>query len=882
MYSIPFVKNMELKFSLNQILCIKRFNLQKALASFLVFIVFFTSLPFYSLALEVSGSIGDDDIQLVVGGSIGDEEFLPVVSDHVEDEKNDLPVLSDSLSDDISVPTVSGSLGDENPDLLVSGSTGDEQIDLPLVSSSGGDGNDNAPIVSGSVGDEDVNTPLLSGSTGDEVGNNNPIVSGSVGDENDNLPLVSGSVGDEGENANPAVSGSTGDEYDQLPTVSGSIGDENTVPLVVGGSVGDEESSLPPVCPTISIESPLNVSVTTSSYFSYAFNIKLSPVSSDILVIGLVGTLPTGLIFDAGNLVISGIPTQSGVYNVMFRAGIPCRSMDFNIEITVNPAPVVSCPIPSISSSLSVSANESQYFSYSFSGAISPSSVTSFFYSVSNLPAGLSFDQVNGVISGTPTQNGVFNVPVTVSIPCGPTVSNAVLVLNINSVPPALCPIQNISSPNSASGEVKKAFSHVFTTTSNPVLTTVPAITISGTLPSGLSFSPITSTISGTPLEAGNFNLSVTVTNLCGVSSSNLVITINPESTSGGGGGSGGGSPVIPTPSSGGGGGNTRLISNLAVCQADATSVEISWNTNKPSIGRVLFSTSTVLYLTNKDFFGYSGATDRTKDFTLGHKALISNLASGTQYFARPMVSILEGGFESSGDEVGFIPGAVAPCSKKIQEEVEKPKLDSCPFIIDYMRIDLDNKKEEVLKLQNFLKNREGYGVEETGIFDEKTDLAVKAFQTKYFNDVLSPWGANSEPTGYVYITTKNKINEIVCGSSNLTDSEKKIVDEYVQFNESVKFGTTTPSNIPDSDIREGGDKQATTTIIGRLDGSLKGELGVKRGELNSNVAIVLGSATSTGDGFEESTIYCSSESKPGLIDKTIYFFSNLLRPGDK
>ena len=48
------------------------------------------------------------------------------------------------------------------------------------------------------------------------------------------------------------------------------------------------------------------------------------------------------------------------------------------------------------------------------------------------------------------------------------------------------------------------------------------------------------------------------------------------------------------------------------------------------------------------------------------------------------------------------------------------------------------------------------------GVFDQKTFDAVSAFQVKYFDDILKPWG-HTLPTGYVYILTLKKVNEIYC-----------------------------------------------------------------------------------------------------------------------
>jgi hypothetical protein len=89
---------------------------------------------------------------------------------------------------------------------------------------------------------------------------------------------------------------------------------------------------------------------------------------------------------------------------------------------------------------------------------------------------------------------------------------------------------------------------------------------------------------------------------------------------------------------------------------------------------------------------------------------------------------------------------------------------DQCvPYLYEYIRFGANNNAVEVLKLQQFLNNEEGFGnVLFTGVYDEATRSAVDTFQLRYANDILGPWGV-PQPTGYVYYTTLKKINELHC-----------------------------------------------------------------------------------------------------------------------
>lgn len=88
----------------------------------------------------------------------------------------------------------------------------------------------------------------------------------------------------------------------------------------------------------------------------------------------------------------------------------------------------------------------------------------------------------------------------------------------------------------------------------------------------------------------------------------------------------------------------------------------------------------------------------------------------------------------------------------------------------DYMKIGSVNKPYEVRMLQYFL-NGQGFYVPVTGFFGPLTDKAVKDFQMSYQAEVLTPWQKagivdHNNPTGYEYLLTRWKINNIFCPGS--------------------------------------------------------------------------------------------------------------------
>lgn len=72
------------------------------------------------------------------------------------------------------------------------------------------------------------------------------------------------------------------------------------------------------------------------------------------------------------------------------------------------------------------------------------------------------------------------------------------------------------------------------------------------------------------------------------------------------------------------------------------------------------------------------------------------------------------------------------------------------------------NDPAEVRKLEQFLNDYEDEALTVDGLYGEADIAAVKRFQAKYSSFILEVWGL-SEPTGYVYKTTRLKINSFYC-----------------------------------------------------------------------------------------------------------------------
>lgn len=96
---------------------------------------------------------------------------------------------------------------------------------------------------------------------------------------------------------------------------------------------------------------------------------------------------------------------------------------------------------------------------------------------------------------------------------------------------------------------------------------------------------------------------------------------------------------------------------------------------------------------------------------------------------------------------------------------------DSCGlYITTFIKLGANNDVEDVKRLQTFLNENVGSTLPVTGWYGNLTMNALKTFQVKYKDDVLTPWanyGLTADEavngTGYVYKTTQRWINMIKC-----------------------------------------------------------------------------------------------------------------------
>ena len=94
---------------------------------------------------------------------------------------------------------------------------------------------------------------------------------------------------------------------------------------------------------------------------------------------------------------------------------------------------------------------------------------------------------------------------------------------------------------------------------------------------------------------------------------------------------------------------------------------------------------------------------------------------------------------------------------------IDSQDIASCEdLIVTPIRLWNENDSGDVKDLEDFLNAFEWESLEVNWVYEQADFEAVKRFQLKYAADILTPWWIEN-PTGYVFRTTTEKINEIYC-----------------------------------------------------------------------------------------------------------------------
>ncbi|MGO9321961.1 MAG: putative Ig domain-containing protein [Solirubrobacteraceae bacterium] len=218
------------------------------------------------------------------------------------------------------------------------------------------------------------------------------------------------------------------------------------------------------------------------------------------------GALPHGLEFNPATGVLSGTPTQQGVFPITFTAANGVGSnAEQSFTLTVDASPVITSE-----DSTTFTEGTEGSFTVTASGTPAPGITES-----GALPHGVEFNPATGVLSGIPTQDGTYPIKFTAANGVG---SNAEqdFTLIVDSAP-AITSGGGVTFTEGTEG------SFSVTATGNPA----PTIIESGPLPNGVKFNAATDVLSGTPAQEGVYPITFSATNGVGFSTQSFTLTVD-------------------------------------------------------------------------------------------------------------------------------------------------------------------------------------------------------------------------------------------------------------------------------------------------------------------------------------------------------------------
>lgn len=268
------------------------------------------------------------------------------------------------------------------------------------------------------------------------------------------------------------------------------------------------------------ITSAATVTETAGTAFSYTVATTGYPAPA------LTATgLPAGVSLSDnghGTGTLSGTnAVAAGTYSLTVTAANGGGSASQTITLTVNRAGAGTVPAFTSPASDTVRAGTLFTFTATTAGSILGLNLLTSVTEQGPLPAGLTLtvNTLTGtlVIAGTPTANGTYPVTLTATNSAG-TVTQA-FVLTVQA-PPAF------STGSSATATVGSPFSFMVGTSGTPT----PALTESGALPPGLTFTDNgdgTATLGGAPTTAGTYTLTIKASNSVGSATQTFTVTVN-------------------------------------------------------------------------------------------------------------------------------------------------------------------------------------------------------------------------------------------------------------------------------------------------------------------------------------------------------------------